>query len=504
MALVHEAPAQPEAALKVEAAAEIKRTLASRFIILILCLAIVLSTLVFGTVHGWSLAIFQAGAGLLVVLWAIDGWQNRALRISRNVLQLPLLGLLAIGLVQLLPIGAGHEGAGALSVTPVQSLSLDPYATRSAVTLILSLFIYFAAALIFIDSPGRLRLLVRTITIFGFLLAVFSLIQSFLNPSQIYWIRQPPQSIPFGPFINRHHFAGYMELALALPLGVLFSGGVERDRRLLYGFAAAIMAITLIVTGSRGGMLSLAAEILFLVAISTTRQKHRRETEGAAEGAPRVRAALMRLALGFGLVLALFTSVLFFGGEAALNRLVGTINSDDPTSGRLHFWRGAIEVIRHHPLTGAGLGAFGVAYTRYDTGSGTFRLDQAHNDYLQVLSDAGVVGAVLGIFFIVALFRMGLARMLSRDNFRRGVAIGALAGCFGVLIHSFFDFTLHITANALLFLVLAGLATINGRVEQASSGHRRRRRRRRHRSSEHTSSSHDLAQEDKEMMRTAV
>ena len=128
-------------------------------------------------------------------------------------------------------------------------------------------------------------------------------------------------------------------------------------------------------------------------------------------------------------------------------------------------------------MMGVGLGAFSLAYTRYDTRNGLFRLEQAHNDYLQVLTDAGIVGLLLGLFFVGALFRMALQRRESVDVFRSGVATGALAGCFAVLVHSFFDFTLHTTSNALLFLVLAALATINGRVELPASGHRRRRRR---------------------------
>jgi hypothetical protein len=52
-----------------------------------------------------------------------------------------------------------------------------------------------------------------------------------------------------------------------------------------------------------------------------------------------------------------------------------------------------------------------------------------------------------------------------------------MAGCFAVLVHSFFDFTLHTTSNALLFLVLAGLATMNGRVEEVHARKRKKRRR---------------------------
>ncbi len=122
------------------------------------------------------------------------------------------------------------------------------------------------------------------------------------------------------------------------------------------------------------------------------------------------------------------------------------------------------------------MGAFSVVYTRYDSRNGLFRLEQAHNDYLQVLSDGGIVGAALGLVFIIGLFRLGFARRESHDRFRRGVATGALAGCFAVLVHSFFDFTLHTTSNALLFLILAALATMNGRVEDAPSPHRKRRR----------------------------
>ncbi|HEU4768389.1 MAG TPA: hypothetical protein VFS77_13490, partial [Pyrinomonadaceae bacterium] len=114
-----------------------------------------------------------------------------------------------------------------------------------------------------------------------------------------------------------------------------------------------------------------------------------------------------------------------------------------------------------------GLGAYGVVYTRYDTRNGLFRLEQAHNDYLQVLSDGGIIGAALALGFVVLLFYKALQRAKSRDDFRRGVALASLSGCFAVLVHSFFDFTLHTTSNALLFLVLAALATMNGRVEDA-------------------------------------
>lgn len=455
------------------------RTVASRFVILMLCLALVLSTLAYGTVHYWTLAIFQASAALVVFFWAVDAWRSRLLRISRNTLQWPLLGICLLALVQLLPFGSAPLSA-ATATEAARTLSLDPYSTRLVLVQLLALFVYFAAALVFIDSPRRLRVVTHTIVIFSFALAIFGLIQSFVSPTKIYGLRELGQSTAFGPFINRHHFAAYMEMALGLTAGLLLSGAVEREKRVLYIFAAAIMAIALVMTNSRGGIISLVAETFFIFVITGVRIGRQRE-EGEKRG--RTRSLFVRAGLAFVLLFAVFSGVVFFGGEEVLSRFIGTVNAQDPTTGRVHFWRGTIGIIRDHPLIGSGLGSFGVAYTLYDTRDGIYRLEHAHNDYLQTLSDAGIVGALLGLSFLVLLFRRGLARRETDDLFRRGVATGALVGCFAVLVHSFFDFTLHTAANALLFLTLAALATLDGNVEERGQKPRRRRRHRHHQSS---------------------
>ena len=223
------------------------------------------------------------------------------------------------------------------------------------------------------------------------------------------------------------------------------------------------------------------AEILFIALITFGSRRHRRRSSSIKN---KIGNAAVKTGLAFGLVVALFLGVVLLGGEEALNRFVGTVNSDDPTTGRAHFWDVTLDIIKNHPIIGTGLGAFGVVYTGYDTRNGLYRLEQAHNDYLQVLSDAGIVGALLGLFFIINLFRLGFARRDSRDEFRSGVATGAMAGCFAVLVHSFFDFTLHTPSNALLFLVLAALATMNGRVEEVQSRRSRSRKRTTSRSSQ--------------------
>jgi O-antigen ligase len=267
-------------------------------------------------------------------------------------------------------------------------------------------------------------------------------------------------------------------LTFGLPGGLLFSGAVDKQTRLLYLFAAGLMGVALVMTTSRGGIISLVLEIFFLVVVTgiwrTQNERHERHERRKTKAASRLKGVATRIGLATALLVGLFFGVLWLGGEFSINRFIDSVNTDDPTTGRAHFWSVTLDIIKAHPYVGTGLGAFGVVYTRYDSRNGLFRLEQAHNDYLQVLSDAGIIGGVLALSFVVLLFYKAISRAKSRDDFRRGVALAALSGCFAVMVHSFFDFTLHTTSNALLFLVTAALATLNGRVESPPRKRRRR------------------------------
>ena len=106
--------------------------------------------------------------------------------------------MVALGLFQLLPLRDANN-AGVLTAPAVRTLSLDPYATRLVLVQMITLLIFFAASLVFIDTPHRLRIIVRTIAIFGFVLAIFGMTQSFTSPTKVYWVRELAQSTAFGP-----------------------------------------------------------------------------------------------------------------------------------------------------------------------------------------------------------------------------------------------------------------------------------------------------------------
>jgi O-antigen ligase len=165
----------------------------------------------------------------------------------------------------------------------------------------------------------------------------------------------------------------------------------------------------------------------------------------------------LRLGLAALLLFAVIGGAIFVGGETSLTRVADTATTGDLTTGRSNIWSVTMDVIAANMPFGAGLGAFGVAYTAHDTMSGLERVEQAHNDYLQVLADAGVVGFIIGAFFLFQLFLLGRRATSIKNTYRRGIAFGALAGIFAILVHSIFDFVLHTTAVSVMFLILLAL-----------------------------------------------
>ena len=141
-------------------------------------------------------------------------------------------------------------------------------------------------------------------------------------------------------------------------------------------------------------------------------------------------------------------------------RSIGFQNTaDDISSGRLHFWGVAWKIFLAHPILGCGMDAFGVAFTAFDTNNGTYRVEQAHNEYLQSLADGGIVGFALVLAFIGLQIWAGLKRITTEpDQTLRGIRFGALAGCVGIFVHSMFDFPLRTAANAFFFLLVAAIA----------------------------------------------
>jgi O-antigen ligase len=410
----------------------------------------------YGAVDVWSLIPLSLLTIILVLLWTADSLKRRELRLSTSWLQIPVIGLIAIGCVQLMPLGNAGSASDILGSPAASSLSLDSFATRTFTIRLFFLLVFFAAALSYLNGKRRIQRIALAVVIFGAVMAFVGMLQRLTSPDAIYGLRPTPQAIPFGPFVNQHHFAAFMEMTVGVTLAMLLGGAVSRDKKALYLIALALMLIAAAMTGSRGGMIGIFAAMVFAAIAAYAGERSRGDAERRKTG--------IRVAIGVAGVLVIAAAgVLFLSGADPLVRGIGLQGGQgDVTSGRMHFWAIAVKIFLENPVLGAGFDAFGVAFTRFDTWNGFFRVEQAHNDYLQILADGGVLGFGCVAALISLLFARGISVIRrSTSPGRRSVAIGALAGCFGILVHSFFDFPLRTFSNSYFFLLLAALATVS-------------------------------------------
>lgn len=421
----------------------------------------ILTVIIFGAVDVWALGLLSVLVGAIAVLWLVDAWRGGEFRFNANSLQIPLAGLIVIGLIQLLPLGGSADLNDLLSVPVSGALTFAPIQTRFAVIQLVTYLVFFAAALNFISNQKRLRKAVVTVIIFGSLMAFFGILQRLADVQGIYGARQTREAVTFASYINQNHFAALMEMTIGLTLALLFGNATTKDKRIFLIAAAAVMGIAIVFTGSRGGLVSLLAVLGFIVAANLLNRQGGGQISGDSEKQTNLRRNLTLIGGGLALLFGLLGAVIMLGADQSLMRGVGlTTNGQDVSHGRTHFWTIALKIISDYPILGTGLDSFGILFTRYDTWNGNLRVEQAHNDYLQILADAGILGFACVLAFIVLLFKKSLTIIAqSSDNFRRNTSVGALAGCLGVIVYSLFDFPLRTPANGYFFLLFAVLAT---------------------------------------------
>src|SRR5213593_3376266 len=224
----------------------------------------IFTTLAHGAVEPWSITLFELMLVGLLLLWGIKATLDRHLEITIPATALPIITLLLLGMTQSV---AFTDTAGRRA-----GLSIDVEATRQTVTVLFFLGASFIIAANFFVTRERLFLLANVLTVFGAVVAAFALIQNFTWQGRFYWLRATGSSV-FGPFVNHNHFAGYMAMIMPVPLALILRA-VRGQARLVYGFAAALMGTAAIVSGSRSGIISLAAAVVLLAVLR--KRWHRR------------------------------------------------------------------------------------------------------------------------------------------------------------------------------------------------------------------------------------
>jgi O-antigen ligase len=444
-----------------------------RVIFYALLALIALVAVPYGTVEPWWEALFECIVFALAALWIIDSTIKKSWFQKAHLVFLPLFLLTLYAFIQTLSFSRGATTSTGMSLWSV--VSADPYGTRLSAFKLLALTLAGVMLLRYTSTNRRLRALIFVVIGVGITSAFFGILRQTTQRTEGFFLPHLSPGSGYAQFINRNHFAYLMEMTLGLILGLIAGRGMKRDKVLIYLALAMPVWAALVLCNSRGGILSMLAQVLFLALLFTAVKSKREKLgrEGGEEESLLWRAAhtaVFRVVLISCLVVTVFIGALWVGGESLTSRLE-TVSAEvagetgrDGTQ-RSEIWRATWRMIKDHPLLGVGLGGYWMAISQYHEGSGEATPQQAHNDYLELLASGGVIGVALGAWFLYLLIREARRNFKSSDALRRGAALGACAGLFGVAVHSVVDFGLHVTINSLVFVTLVVMATAGGTAQ---------------------------------------
>jgi O-antigen ligase len=391
-----------------------------------LCGLLAFGVLAHGGVEDWSLAVFETGVGLLFFLWAIFFVLFEEREVVLPSILPPLLAFAGVAAMQWF----FHRTA-------------SPHETRLQFLLLLAdvLFVFLAAQAF--RTLQDWREFFWFAMLFGFFVAGLGILQHLTFNGKLYWVREMRYGgIPFGPYVNRNHFAGFAELLIPISLVPLILGKVRRERRFVIGLFSLILIVALFLSASRGGLVSLGVELLFVVSIILLQ-----------------RAGTKHLLTGGIVLVAAISLVSWLGVNQILSRFASLQTLEVHENKRASMRHGAWRIFLDHPLLGAGLGAFETVYPSYESIYDGKIVDHAHNDYLEALAETGILGGLCCAWFIALLLLAGLHSLQEPSiSFSSALRLAGLTGCCGLLVHSLVDFNLHIPANATLFFFMALLA----------------------------------------------
>lgn len=390
-------------------------------IIIGLTATLIFTALAFGGTPEWALFGLRMATIVLLLAWMALQWRAGSVRLQRNPAYLAAIAFaLLIGL-QL-----------ALGTTVYRYASW----TEAGGYCAYAVLFFLTSELL---SNQRLTWFQWTMATFGVALAFFAILQYLSGTQQIYW-RWSPQfggTTIFGPFANKNHYSGLMEMLWPFALVLGLREGLARRTLLLSG--ALLMIASIFLSASRGGAISCLVQIVIAAIVLSGRSRGRRTSF---------------LISAFVLLLLIAGGVLWLATPATLARLINTDGAQ-----RTLIYRDTLRMWLQHPWLGFGLGTFPTAYPRFRSFYSVFFINQTHNDYLQLLVECGIFGLAAIAAFLWLTLRQGVRVVRQRGLRDSGSAarLAAMIGMAGILAHSVVDFNLHIPANAALFAVLCGI-----------------------------------------------
>ena len=445
-------------------------TLLDRVVFVCLLGLIVLTAIPYGTVDAWWEALFECAVFAITAIWIFEVLLRGDWQIRRLFILLPLILITAFAFAQSIEWPAWLVTERLAH----HSLSIDRYQTYLTARKALALTLFLGLLLLHTSTPTRFRWLVRTVVGLGLGSALFGIIRQLLQSPD------PPNGfvLPFlffalgyAQFLSPNVFAYLMEMTFGLLAGLMLGVGVRRDHIPSYLAIALVIWTALVLSNSRGGILSLTVQSIFLLFVSlnwyTARQLSRQDGRHH-KWLTFIRTSwLVRVVFVVLLVATLVGGIVWMGGERLASRMRTEDSVQESIDGasRVEIWRSSWKLIKSNPWSGVGFGAYFLGIPEYEAGSGRLKLEQAHNDYLDLAANGGVVAVGLAGWFVVMLIWRVRSSLRSGDPYRRAASLGAIAGLLSVAAHSHVDFGLQVTGIGVVFAALVVISVADSRVE---------------------------------------
>ena len=449
------------------------------FIKFILILLLIFTPIAFGSMELWAFSIMELGILLIIILWAIESIIvrplaseksfNSAIRNSQSAIAVTLLSLfLLLILFQMLPLPSGllkilspktweirHQllmTNDQLLMTPI---TFVPFVTQIQffkwLTLV-GLFFFLLYWKPFGKSYAATRPFIIVILAVGIWESLYGIFEFFSGHGQILNL-EGEGLVPAvtGTFINRNYFAGYLLMVIPLSVGYLLSRRAGRMRSywgwrhrlssldgktLLIGFGVIVMMVALIFSASRMGISSLLLSFSLLIFLFRDPQGEKRFSKASV--------LIFTLALLWAI---------WIGLDAVISRFF--VSTED-FKFRWAMWVSTFQIVKDFPLFGSGLGTFVYIFPMYRTLHIEGFATHAENDFLQLASEAGLIGSgLLSILFFYLLYK-GISgiRSISHHEPERYIGIGGLVGILALMFHSLVERNIQVPANAFLYTLL--------------------------------------------------
>lgn len=343
------------------------------------------------------------------------------------------------------------------------TLSLEPAATQQMALFSWCLWLFFLVTLLLVDTPERTRTVFNVIVWCGVFQAVYGSFMTLSGLEYGFFVKKEAYlGRATGTFVNRNHLAGYLEMCLAVGIGLLVASLNQENRR---GWRNKLRHTLDTLLGPKMRLRIFLA--LMVIALVLTRSRMGNSAFFFALPVCGIGMMVIQKKLHKGAII-LFASLMlvdflivgqWFGFEEVAERIQSTSME---TESRDEVIRDTLVMLRDYRIAGVGAGTYYSSYPQYQGADVRGFYDHAHNDYLEFAVELGLVGFTpLALAVLLSLVKSITSMANRRDQLAKGVAFATTMGIISLLIHSAVDFNLKIPANALLFIGILAFAQLS-------------------------------------------